>query len=324
MNGLMMDFQLTLPPLLRRAETIFGDQEVVSRLPDRSFHTYTFRDLARRSKQLARRAAQARARARRPRRHALLEPLPAPRGLLRDSRRRLRPAHAQPAPAPRRLAYIANHGGDRALIVDRQPRPTVGAVPRIRRDIEHVFVVEDGFEELLDYERPPTSRRDPELDENEAAARCATRAARPAQPKGVLYSHRSTILHALGVATTSPLGHPRSARRTRSCRSSRCSTPTRGAIPFLCALMARRKSSCPARSSTRRACSSCSRAEKVTWTAGVPTIWLGMLQVLDAKPGKWDLSAMQGDARRRLRGAARADRRVQEAARPRASSRAGA
>jgi fatty-acyl-CoA synthase len=34
--------------------------------------------------------------------------------------------------------------------------------------------------------------------------------------------------------------------------------------------------------------------EKVTWTAGVPTIWLGMLQLLDANPGKWDLSQMRG------------------------------
>ncbi len=46
MDGLMMDFQLTLPPVLRRAETYFGAQEVVTRKPDRSFHTYTFRDLA--------------------------------------------------------------------------------------------------------------------------------------------------------------------------------------------------------------------------------------------------------------------------------------
>ena len=46
MDGLMMDFQLTLPPVLRRAETYFGEQEVVTRMPDRSFHTYTFRDMA--------------------------------------------------------------------------------------------------------------------------------------------------------------------------------------------------------------------------------------------------------------------------------------
>ena len=53
MRGQMMDFQLTLPHLLRRAETYFGDKEVVTRLPDRSFHRYGYRDLARRSKQLA-------------------------------------------------------------------------------------------------------------------------------------------------------------------------------------------------------------------------------------------------------------------------------
>ena len=44
MQGLMMDdYQLTLPPILRRAETFFGDQEVVTRLPDKSFHRYTTR-----------------------------------------------------------------------------------------------------------------------------------------------------------------------------------------------------------------------------------------------------------------------------------------
>ena len=41
MKGQMMDFQLTLPPLRRRAETYFGDKEIVTRLPDKSFHRYT-------------------------------------------------------------------------------------------------------------------------------------------------------------------------------------------------------------------------------------------------------------------------------------------
>ena len=103
MHGLMMDdYQLTLPPILRRAETFFGDKEVVTRLPDKSFHRYTYRDMAGRAKQLAVGAAEARARAGRPGRHAVLEPLPAPRGVLRHPVRRLRPAHAQPAPAPDR------------------------------------------------------------------------------------------------------------------------------------------------------------------------------------------------------------------------------
>ena len=53
MNGLMMDFQLTLPPLLRRAETFFGEKQIVTRLSDKSFHRYTYADMARRAKQLA-------------------------------------------------------------------------------------------------------------------------------------------------------------------------------------------------------------------------------------------------------------------------------
>ena len=57
----MMDFPLTLPHLLRRAETYFGDKEIVTRLPDKSFHRYTYADMARRAKQLAVALQQARA-----------------------------------------------------------------------------------------------------------------------------------------------------------------------------------------------------------------------------------------------------------------------
>jgi fatty-acyl-CoA synthase len=41
MNGLMMDYQLTLPALLRRVEAYYGGKEIVTRLPDKSFHRYT-------------------------------------------------------------------------------------------------------------------------------------------------------------------------------------------------------------------------------------------------------------------------------------------
>ena len=53
MNGLMMDFQLTLPTILKRAETYFPHQEIVTRMPDRSFHRYTFADFGKRARQLA-------------------------------------------------------------------------------------------------------------------------------------------------------------------------------------------------------------------------------------------------------------------------------
>jgi len=49
----MMDYQLTLPTILRRAEALFGDKEVVSHLPDRTIHRYTYRDFAKRAKKLS-------------------------------------------------------------------------------------------------------------------------------------------------------------------------------------------------------------------------------------------------------------------------------
>ena len=52
-KGLMMDFQLTLPTILKRAETYFPHQEIVTRMPDRSFHRYSFADFGKRARQLA-------------------------------------------------------------------------------------------------------------------------------------------------------------------------------------------------------------------------------------------------------------------------------
>src|SRR2546427_12813634 len=48
----MMDFQLTLPHILKRAETYFGDGEIVTRLPDKSFHRTNYRETMRRAKPL--------------------------------------------------------------------------------------------------------------------------------------------------------------------------------------------------------------------------------------------------------------------------------
>ncbi len=53
MQGLMMDYQLTLCAILRRAEQLFGRKEIVTRLADKSFHRYTYADCVRRAKQLS-------------------------------------------------------------------------------------------------------------------------------------------------------------------------------------------------------------------------------------------------------------------------------
>jgi fatty-acyl-CoA synthase len=53
MHGLIMDFQLTIPAMMRRAEQLHYDREIVTRLPDKSLHRYTYGDMIRRAKQLA-------------------------------------------------------------------------------------------------------------------------------------------------------------------------------------------------------------------------------------------------------------------------------
>src|SRR6185295_6829166 len=53
MKGLMMEYQLTLPTILRRAETLFGKKEIASRLPDKSIHRYTYHDFVIRTKKLS-------------------------------------------------------------------------------------------------------------------------------------------------------------------------------------------------------------------------------------------------------------------------------
>ena len=285
----MMDFQLTLPPVLRRAETYFGEQEVVSRMPDRSFHTYAFRDLARRSKQLAV-ALQGLGLERGDRvatlcwnHHQHLEAyfgIPCGGFVLHTLNLRLHPDD---------LNFIAGHGGDKALILDESLVPLWEQF-RDGLDIEHVFVVESSYEELLD-SADPDDWRDPELDEREAAAMCFT-SGTTGRPRGVVYSHRSTILHAFGVASMAPLGHAITRADTLLPVVPMFHANAWG-YPYL-STMAGTKLVLPGPHCDPESLLEDFVEHGVTWTAGVPTLWLGMIELLEADPSRWDLSRMRG------------------------------
>jgi fatty-acyl-CoA synthase len=289
MNGLMMDYQLTLPTILRRVEAYFGAKEVVTRLPDKSFHRYTYADMARRSKQLA----------------VALEGLGLERGdrvgtLCWNHYQHLEAYFGIPCGGfvlhtlnirlhPNDIGYIALNAGDRALIVDASLMPLVDQFVG-RTKIEHVFVVESSYEDLL-ASADPDEWSDPHLEENEAAAMCYT-SGTTGLPKGVVYSHRSTMLHTLGTAAANPLGLGLSEQDAILPVVPMFHANAWG-YPYIAAMQGA-KQVFPGPHLDAESLLEDFVQERVTWTAGVPTIWLAILQLLDANPDKWDLSAMKG------------------------------
>jgi acyl-CoA synthetase (AMP-forming)/AMP-acid ligase II len=289
MDGQMMDFPLTIPHLLKRAESYFGRGEIVTRLPDKSFHRTTYAATMARAKQLAT-ALQKLGLERGDRvatlcwnhyqHHEAYFGVPCGGFVLHTLNLRLHPND---------LAYIADHAGDRAVIVDRSLVPILEQF-RDRTQIEHVFVVEDGYEELL-ATASPEEWREPDLDENEAAAMCYT-SGTTGLPKGVVYAHRSTVLHSLGVAANNPFGLGTSVNDTLMPVVPMFHANAWG-YPYI-ATMVGSKLVYPGPFLDPQSLLEDMAQEQVTWSAGVPTIWMGILQMLDADPGKYDLSRMKG------------------------------
>jgi fatty-acyl-CoA synthase len=288
-DGQMMHFPLTLTHMLKRAETYFGRGEIVTRLPDKSFHRTTYADTMRRSKQLAVALLQLGLQKgdrvgtlcwNHVQHHEAYFGIPCGGFVLHTLNLRLHPND---------LAYIANHGGDKAVIVDRSLLPLLEQF-RDRTQIEHVFVVEDSYEELL-AGASADDWVDPDLDEDDAAAMCYT-SGTTGLPKGVVYSHRSSVLHALGVAANNPFGLGTSVNDAILPVVPMFHANAWG-YPYI-ATMVGAKLVYPGPHLDAVSLLEDFTQESVTWSAGVPTIWLGIINELQANPGKWDLSRMKG------------------------------
>ncbi len=291
MKSTMMQYPLTLNHILERAGKLYGSREIVSRMGDRSIHRYAYADFFRRSKQLAQALHQAGLK--RGERVATLMwnsyahmecyfGIPVAGGVLHTLNLRL---------FPEDIAFIANHAEDRFVIVDDVLLPLFAQF-KDKVKFERVFVfslsgkpIPPGYE---DYEKFLATAKGnfqyPDIEENEPCGMCYT-SGTTGQPKGVVYSHRSTILHAFMSAMPD----------SGSYQNSDCVLPVvpmfhanAWAIPYICAMVGA-KFVFPGPFLDGESLLELYEKEQVTVSAGVPTIWLGLLQTLQQNPGKWQL-----------------------------------
>ena len=298
MIATMMDVPLSLNQLLERAGTIFARNTIVSRLPDKSLVRHSYGEYHRRTRALAS-ALQQLGLAKGDRvatlcwnHHAHLEAyfgIPAAGGVMHTLNLRL---------SPDEIGWIAADAKDRFLIVDDVLLPLYRQFAGLHA-FEKVIVfpfsgapVPDGF---VDYERL-LAGADPDgfvyapHDERDPTSMCYT-SGTTGRPKGVVYSHRSTVLHSL----VGCLGDVWALKGTD------CLLPVTPMFHANCwgmpygAVMMGAKIVFPGPHLHPEDLLDLMQIEPPTLSLGVPTIWMGLIQAFEAAqtsaPGRWKLPA---------------------------------
>ncbi len=208
MLGLMQDRPLLISQIIDFAAAYYPDVEIVTRTVEGPIHRYGYRDAAKRSKQLAealqglgiKLGDRVGTIAWNTYRHfELYFGISGIGAVLHTINPRLAPEH---------VAYIANHAEDQAIFVDLNLLPIVEGVWDKLKTVKHVVLMTDRahmpatskIPNLLCYEEliadKPGTLKWPDFDERTASSLCYT-SGTTGNPKGVLYSHRSTLIHSM-------------------------------------------------------------------------------------------------------------------------------
>ncbi len=293
----MMNFPLTLRSLFARAEKFFPKKEIVSRTAAGIFR-YTYAEYAQRTRRLS----------------SSLEKLGVGRGdrvatFAWNHHRHLEAYFGIPCMgavlhtinirlSTEHIAYIVNHAKDQVLLVDEDLIPILEKVQDKLSSIQAYIIMTDkeklpattlhpvySYEQLL-AQGDPAYEYPEDLDENAPLGMCYT-SATTGDPKGVVYSHRGVFLHsmALGLADTAAISENDTVLPIVPMFHANA-----WGLPFA-AVWYGTKQVLPGPAPTPKILLELIQAEKVTFAAGVPTVWLGVARELEN--GQYDVSSLR-------------------------------
>ena len=284
MNGLMMQQSLLISSLLRHAERHHSQQLVVSRRVEGDIHRYTYREMAARARQVANAMAALEVKsgsrvgtiAWNGYRHLELYYGVSGSGAVLHT--------LNPRLHPDQLVWIADNAQDEVFCFDLTFLPLVEAVASRLNTVKHFVLMTDrahmpektSIPNLLCYEELLAEQSSdflwPEFDERAASSLCYT-SGTTGNPKGVLYSHRSTLLHT--YASSLPDALNLSARDTILPVVPMFHVNAWG-LPYS-AFMVGAKLVLPGPGLDGKSLYELFESESVTLSAGVPTVWQGLL-----------------------------------------------